>query len=149
MEEQKTVENADSGVADPGNMTTRQSTGPIPSKIIQYGPPYLGVEAATRQALETEIKTIREHFDSCVSSFEKNGQYIEKLLKTNLELIEVKLSGQIQTLEKDVDILMYERAKTSERRWSMKVLVISSVLCLVAGAAITLAIEKWLLPLMR
>jgi cell division protein FtsB len=145
MENQKNIENIDTGVTDPGNMMVSPSTGPVPLKIVQYETSLRGVEPATRQALETEIKNLRDHFDSSVTAYENRAQYIEQLVKTNLELIEVKVNGQIQTLKKDVDALIEENKKKKERGWSLRVLIISSVISLIAGAAITLVVEKLLI----
>ncbi len=145
MEDQKNIEDMNAGIPDPGNVMANPSTGPVPSKIVQYETSFRGIEPATRQALETEIKNLRDHFDSSVHSFEDRTQYIEQLLRTNLELIEVKVNGQIQTLKKDVDVLVEDNKKKKERGWSLKVLIISSVISLIAGAAITLVVEKWLL----
>lgn len=121
------------------------STGEAITKQVQYDRQWSGTEPAMRQAVDVEISSLRTHLDDCLSAIHSKLNNAEALFKAKLDNVEIKLNARIDLLNKDVQSINAKRKNKKDRRWDIRILLITIIVTIAA----TLAVEKWILPLIK
>ena len=144
---QASIENIEiSPSPQPSSEMIRQAaSGSFPTETVSPGWP--SYEPASRQAVDVGINSLRSHVDDCINAVNSKLASAEDLFKSKLENIEVKLNSQVELLKKEVQILMDERKTKKDRGWDIRILIITIIISILGGVALTLIAEKWIIPL--
>jgi hypothetical protein len=126
----------------PQSGTQSTTAGMSPTKTFRYDS---WSEPASRQAMDAGIGTLRTHVDDCISSINDRLTATDELNKSKLETVEAKLNGEMNILKSNVQTLLDERKTKKDRGWDIRAIIISNIISLIAGAGLTLVIEKWLI----
>ncbi len=98
-----------------------------------------------RQAVDVEISSLRTHLDDCLDAIHSKLDSAEALFKAKLDNVEIKLNARIDLLNKDIQSINAKRKNRKDRRWDIRILVITIIVTIAA----TWAVEKWVIPLLK
>jgi hypothetical protein len=102
-------------------------------------------ELAMRQAVDSDISSLRTHFeDQIIATNAKLASSVD-LIKAELDNVQIRLNGRMDLLDKDVENIRDKRKAQRDRRWDVVILLIS----IAAALAIGVIAEKWIFPLVR